>query len=264
MAHERRSGVPPFAVEAYAPRRSRYCVAVFALDEGARFAAQIAAMRPLADEIDIIAADGGSSDGSTDRSRLEPNGVRAVLVNRGPRGLGAQMRMAFAYALAEGYDGVICVDGNGKDDTSAIPRFVAALHEGFDHVQGSRFIAGGAGVNTPFERLVAVRLIHAPAIRLASGFHYTDTTNGFRAYSRRLLADPRIEALRDCFIGYELHYYLAIRAARLGLHVTEIPVTRRYPAGETPTKIHGFRGYARIVRALIDACVGRYDPIPAQ
>jgi dolichol-phosphate mannosyltransferase len=255
--------VPPHGVEMFGPRKSRYCVIVFALDEGARFAAQIEAMRPLAADIDIIAADGGSTDGSVDRRRMEPNGVRAVLVNRGPRGLGAQMRMAFDFVLAEGYEGVVCVDGNGKDDTSAVPRFVAALDHGFDHVQGSRFIAGGKGINTPLDRLIAVRLIHAPAIRLASGYHYTDTTNGFRAYSRRLLTDPRVAVLRDCFVGYGLHYYLAIRAARLGFRLTEVAVIRRYPVAGTPTKIHGLRGRARVVQALVAACLGRYDPIAA-
>ena len=31
------------------------------------------------------------------------------------------MRMAIAFALDEGYDGMIVIDGNGKDDVSAIP-----------------------------------------------------------------------------------------------------------------------------------------------
>ena len=54
----------------------------------------------------------------------------------------------------------------------------------------------------------------------------TDTTNGFRAYSRRLLADDRVQPLRDVFAASELYYYLAIRTARLGFRVIETPVTR--------------------------------------
>jgi len=53
-----------------------------------------------------------------------------------------------------------------------------------------------------------VRILHAPLVSLASRFRYTDTTNGFRGYSRRFLEDPRVAAFRDVFPGYELHYYL--------------------------------------------------------
>ena len=103
--------------------------------------------------------------------------------------------------------------------------------------------------------------MHAPMISLAAGHRYTDTTNGFRAYSRRLLTDPRVQPLRDIFSGYELHYYLAIRAARLGLRVTETPVTRRYPShGKTPTKISPVKGNLLILRTLISAALGRFNP----
>src|ERR1043165_9692924 len=113
--------------------------------------------------------------------------------------------MAIAVAMAEGYEGLVVIDGNGKDDYTAIPRFIELLDEGYDHIQGSRYIPGGRGINTPMSRSVGVRLLHAPLIILAAGVHYTDTTNGFRAYSRRLLSDRRVAPLRDVFVGYELH-----------------------------------------------------------
>ena len=114
------------------------------------------------------------------------------------------------------------------------------------------------------ERLLGIKLLHAPLISLASGFRYTDTTNGFRAYSRRLLVDPRIAPFREVFSQYELHYYLAIRAAQLGFRVTETPVCREYPAhGGVPTKIHGWRGNALVLRTLWAACRGKFNPPPA-
>jgi hypothetical protein len=62
-------------------------------------------------------------------------------------------------------------------------------------------------------------------------------------------------------MGYELHYYLAIRAARLGLRVTETPVTRRYPpSGKTPTKISPVKGNLAILRTLAAAARGKFDP----
>ena len=256
--------VPRYEVTEFARPRRCYCLCVFVLNEGPRIERQLERMRPLSAEIDIVIADGGSTDGALSAGRLQDAGVRALLIKRGPGRLGAQMRMAFAWALQTGYQGVITIDGNDKDDPVAVRKFIEALDAGFDHVQGSRFIPGGRAVNTPPLRWIGVRVLHAPLISWAAGFRYTDTTNGFRAYSRRLLTDPRVAPFRAVFAGYELHYYLAIRAARLGYRVTEVPVTRAYPrSGPTPTKIAGVRGHLLILRTLLRACFAGYDPPPA-
>lgn len=66
-------------------------------------------------------------------------------------------------------------------------------------MQASRYLPGGVSENTPALRDLAIRWIHAPALSLASGFHWTDTTQGFRAYRRRVLLDPRVAPFRDLF-----------------------------------------------------------------
>jgi len=254
--------VPTFTVAEFAPRSSEYCVCVFVINENGKLHKQLAAMRDhCRGRIDIIVAGGGSTDGSTEHETLKALGVNTLLTKTGPGKLGAQMRMAFHWALERGYGGVISMDGNGKDGPDAIPRFIKKLDAGFDHVQGSRFIRGGVSENLPFSRWLGVKFLHAPLVSIASRRRYTDTTNGFRAYSRRFLEDPRVATFRDVFPGYELHYYLAIRAARLGFEVCEIPVARRYPAhGPTPTKISPVRGNLRVLRCLFAACLGRYNP----
>lgn len=252
---------PEFSKDEFAPRRQRYALCVFMINEGARIQAQLAKMKPLADKVDIVLADGGSTDGSLPHDLLKSSGVRTLLTKRGPGKLSAQMRMALAWALGEGYEGVIVVDGNDKDDTTAVPSFVTALDAGFDHVQGSRYIPGGVAINTPFLRHWGVQLLHAPMISLAAGFRWTDTTNGFRAYSRRFLLDPRVQPFRDVFQRYELHYYLAIRAARLGFKCKELPVTRTYPAdAPAPTKISPIKGNLLVLQTLFRACTGAYNP----
>ncbi|MHB1422410.1 MAG: glycosyltransferase family 2 protein [Gemmataceae bacterium] len=252
--------VPDFTFQEWDERRSAYALCVFVINEGERIRLQLERMKWLTSRIDIIVADGGSSDGSVAPDYLAGQGVRALLTKRGPGRLSAQMRMALAYALERDYEGVVVMDGNNKDDPAAVPAFAHLLAAGYDHVQGSRYLPGGKGVNTPLSRHLAVKYLHAPLISLAAGFRYTDTTNGFRAYSRRLLLDERVAPFRDVFSGYELHYYLAIRAARLGFNVCEAPVTRAYPPGKTPTKIRGLRGNLSILRTLWRACRHRYDP----
>lgn len=253
--------VPTCNVTELRPKRARYCVLIPVINEGQKIAKQLERMHPLAEQVDVIIADGGSTDGSMEPEKLTARGVRTLLVKTGPGKLSAQMRMGFAYAMQQGYEGIVTIDGNNKDDPEAIPSFLEALDAGFDHVQGSRFIPGGVAVNTPPMRYLGIRLLHAPLISLASGVRYTDTTNGFRAYSRRFLLDARVAPFRDVFSRYELHYYLAIRAPELGYRVTELPVSRRYPGkGPVPTKISAVRGNLLVLQTLMNACLHRYNP----
>jgi len=253
-------GAPRYEVVWERPREKRWAICVFVINEGEKIRKQVKAMSAYAGIIDIIVADGGSTDGSLDGALMADAGAKALLVKRGPGKLSAQMRMAFDYCLSEGYEGVVVIDGNGKDGLDAIPQMVELLENGFDHVQGSRFIPGGHHENTPLSRYLAVNVLHAPLISLASGFRYTDTTNGFRAYSRRLLQDPDIGVFRPCFDRYQLHYHLAIKAATLGFRVIETPVSRVYPAsGKVPTKIKGFGGLIAVMRQLVETCAGTYD-----
>lgn len=257
----KRPGVPAHDRFVFADKAHKYAVAVFCINEGERIRTQLGRMAHLADVVDIIVADGGSTDGSLDVKTLGGFNLRALLVKRDVGKLSAQMRMAMAFAIEEGYQGLVVIDGNGKDDVTAIPRFIDLLEEGYDHIQGSRYIQGGKGVNTPIARHVGVKLVHAPVLSVAARRRYTDTTNGFRAYSRKLLTDMRVSPLRDIFLGYELHYYLAIRAARLGFRIVETPVTRSYPRGEkTPTKIKGLRGNLDVLKTLASVVRGEYDP----
>lgn len=254
--------VPEFAVDELYPKSKEYCVIVFVINEGERIQKQLRVMEKFSTDVDIIVADGGSTDESLELGFLKQHKVRVLLTKIGRGKLSAQMRMAFAWALAEGYEGVVVVDGNGKDDVSAIPKFIKLLSQGYDHVQGSRFVPGGKAVNTPLSRQIGLHFLHAPLISLAAGQRHTDTTNGFRGYSARLLADEEVAIFRDVFQTYELHYYLAIESSRRKQYkTTETPVTRTYPKkGKTPTKISPIKGNAHILKVLFSAALGKYKP----
>jgi glycosyltransferase involved in cell wall biosynthesis len=233
--------VPEFRALELGPRRSRWCVCIPVLNEGARIRAQLERMRPYTGGLDVAIADGGSTDGALAPSWLRTTIVRALLTKTGPGRLSAQMRMAIGWALEQGYEGLIFVDGNDKDDPEALPRFAAELEQGADHVQGSRYLPGGRGENTPLARHLGVKLVHAPLISLAAR-RATRTRPTASALQSAPPARSARAAVREVFVGYELHYYLAIRAARLGFVVREIPVVRSYPRGRAPTKISGWRG----------------------
>src|SRR3712207_2348348 len=107
---------PDFTVKEFFKKKNKYAVCVFVINEGERVQKQLQRMKEYSDRIDIIVADGGSTDGSLESDFLKTVNVRALLTKTGKGKLSAQMRMAFAYVMNEGYDGVVVVDGNGKDD----------------------------------------------------------------------------------------------------------------------------------------------------
>ena len=253
--------IPAHRVANFSPRRHKYALVIPVINEGERIRDQLKKLAAFAFPIDVILADGNSSDGSTDPAFLQQVGVRALLVKTAPGKLSAQLRMAYAWCLDEGYAGVVTVDGNGKDGLDAVPRFIERLNEGYDYVQGSRYLPGGGEVNTPASRYLAGRFIHAPLVSLAAGQRFTDTTNGFRAYSARALEDPRVQPFRAIFDVYNLLFYLSIRIPQLGLRAIEIPVVRAYPkTGKTPTKIAGMRGKLALLAELVAAARGKYNP----
>ena len=256
-------GVPDFRLHTFFEKRQDYCLLIPVINENGRIAKELARAKEAGVDklVDIAICDGGSTDGSLDEEKLKKAGVCALLVKEGPGKQGAQLRMGIYWALNEGYAGVITIDGNNKDSIENVPRFIEKLRDGYDFVQGSRFIKGGIAVHTPLVRLVAVRGIHAPVISMVAGQRFTDTTNNFRAYSKKYLTHPDVQPLRDVFCGYELLAYLSTRATQLGLRAIEVPVARVYPKGEEPpTKIKGVKGNAALLTVLFANAKGRYNP----
>ena len=256
-------GVPKFECTEYEEKKKDYVVLIPIINEGERIINELtrATENKVSDYADIVICDGGSTDGCTEESKLKELHVNTLLVKQDAGKQGAQLRMGIWWALERGYKGIITVDGNNKDSIEDVPHFIEKLKEGYDLVQGSRFIKGGKAINTPFIRMVSVKLIHAPIISLTAHQRFTDTTNAYRAYSRRYLLDERVQPLRDIFVTYELLAYLSVRATQIGMRACEIPVTRAYPKkGKTPTKISFFKGNSELMSILLKNAKGAYNP----
>ena len=253
--------IPSYDVSFWNGRKHDFCVVIPVINEGQRIRDLLEKMSLLKIEsiADIIIVDGGSRDGSLETSFLDKNHVAGLIIKTGPGKLSAQLRCAYSFALKNDYKGIVTIDGNDKDDPKAIPKFITALEESYDFVQGSRFVDGGFAENTPASRDFAIRFIHAPMLRFASGFKWTDTTQGFRGYSRKMLMDPNIAPFRNVFDTYELLAYLSYRAPLLGFKCIEVGSSRKYPLGDVPTKISSFRGNLSVFKILVKACLGKYN-----
>lgn len=257
------TGVPEFECSQYEEKKNSYCVLIPIINEGDRIHKELyrALKHQIDQKADIIICDGGSNDGCTEERKLRKLHVNTLLVKKGTGKQGAQLRMGIWFAFQRGYKGIITVDGNNKDSIEDIPQFIEKLEEGYDLIQGSRFVKGGKAINTPLIRYISVRLIHAPIISLTAGQWFTDTTNAYRGYSMQYLQDTRVQPLRDIFMTYELLAYLSVRATQLGYKACEIPVTRAYPReGKTPTKISFFKGNTQLLKILFKNLFGAYKP----
>jgi dolichol-phosphate mannosyltransferase len=262
MLYEGIPGVPRFTAIEYISKQTKYCILIPIINEGARIISELKrAQKHEIDKLaDIIICDGGSTDGCTDNTKLKSLGINSLLIKQDVGKQGAQLRMGIWWALDRGYEGIITIDGNDKDSIEDVPRFIQKLDEGYDFVQGSRFIKGGKAINTPFLRYLSVRLIHAPIISLTAKELFTDTTNAYRAYSRKYLTHPKVQPLRDIFMTYELLAYLSIRASQLKLKTCEVPVARVYPKkGKMPTKISFFKGNFELLKILFKNLRGDYN-----
>lgn len=263
MITENIAGVPKFECVVFQERKSDYCVCIPIINEGEKIIKELerANSNGIDKLVDIIICDGDSSDGCTEQTRLKKLGVNALLIKKDVGRQGAQLRMGLWWALQRGYKGIITIDGNNKDSIEDIPKFIKKLEEGYDFIQGSRFIKGGEAINTPLIRLLSVKIIHAPIISITAKQRFTDTTNAYRAYSRAYLEDERVLPFRDVFMNYELLAYLSSRATQIGYKACEVPVSRAYPKkGKTPTKISPIKGNIDLMKTLFQNLFGKFKP----
>ena len=263
MEYRNIPGVPIFDCTEYHSKNKEYVLLIPIINEGNRIAKELtrAQENNVSNFVDIVICDGGSTDGCTDDKILKKLDVNTLLVKKDVGKQGAQLRMGFWWALKRGYKGIITIDGNNKDSIEDVPKFIEKLKEGFDFIQGSRFIKGGHAINTPLVRDIAVRFIHAPIISITARQRFTDTTNAYRGYSIKYLSDNRVQPFRDIFMTYELLAYLSVRASQLGFKACEVPVTRAYPkAGKVPTKISFFSGNWELLKILFKNMFGAYNP----
>jgi len=140
-----------------------------------------------------------------------------------------RLREGMEYALKKGYDIVVVIAGNEKDNPDEIPIVVNPLVTNqCDYTQGSRFLPEGKHVNTPILRWIFNRVWPLLWTALTKR-KCTDVTNGFRAYKTSLLKDPRVNLNQSWLHGYSLEYYLHYKALTLGYNTKEVPVSKVYP-----------------------------------
>ncbi len=222
-------------LEAKAERASSVAMIVPAYNERGKVERVVASTpRDLVDA--VLVMDDGSDDGSMDLVRREGGTVCSVAERQG---IGAAIRRGLARAGDDGHDVAVVIAGNGKDDPRQVHRLLwPILIEGFDYVQGSRYLPGGIFGQMPLHRKLVTR-VYPYLVALTTRRRVTDGTNGYRAYRLDVLdrcgADLDQDWLSEC-----LEYYIAMKVYRSRLRVAEVPVAKLYPRGA------GHAGYTKV------------------
>ncbi len=199
------------------------------------------------------------NDGSTDKTQefIDASGFKSITHLKN-QGVGAAIKTGIRYALDNNYYAIAILAGNNKDDPREIQRvFKPIIEDGYDYVQGSRFLKGGRWDNLPIGRYIMVKL-HAFIFFILTGFRGTDALNGFRAYKLSIFSDGRINIWQDWLDRYELETYLHYKVLKLNYKVKEVPVSKIYPKekGVKYTHIRPFIDWWKIARPLVFLILG--------
>ena len=201
---------------------------------------------PAYGKMDYLIVDDCSTDDTTDIIRsYAAQGVKTIKHDK-RSGVGAAIRTAIRYAQKNGYDVLVIMAGNDKDNPNEIPQVLAPIiSDGYDFVQGSRYFGKtGTGGDMPLYRKFATKM-HPFLFSLFTLRTLTDTTNGFRAFRLSILNDARINIDQPWLDKYELEPYMLYKTITLGYKFTEVFVTKIYPPkqlGYTKMTVTGWWG----------------------
>jgi len=228
---------------------NKYLVGISTYNEGQKIARVIQKFNDYS-LYDVLIVDDGSTDHSLDH--LVESQHFIIIKNEHNQGVGYTVKQTIDFSKEKGYEAVIFVSGNDKDDPNDVVKLIEGIEQGDDFVQGSRYLPGGGiGGDMPFYRKLATR-IYPLVFSLMVMRKVTDFTNGFRAIRTTMFNDHRIDINQPWLYQYELEPYLFFKAVKLGYKVIEVPVRKIYPKKEEGyTKMKPFSGWWSILRPII-------------
>jgi glycosyltransferase involved in cell wall biosynthesis len=203
-------------------------------------------------EHDVLVISDGSADRTAEVARDAGAHVAVLPFNLG---IGGALRTGFAFACRQGYDRAVQFDADGQHDPLAIQALLDRLDAGADMVVGSRFAEGGAVTyDVSWARRRAMRFLER-LVRLLVRQRFTDTSSGFRAFSR-----PMLEYFAETYpVEYMDSVEALVLACNAGFRVEEVAVNMRGRTGGAPStrRIKLVYYYVRLVVVLVVSTTSR-------
>lgn len=173
----------------------------------------------VAPDVEVVVVDDNSPDGTWKIVQDRVDNRIHLLHRTEDRGRGRAGVAGFKYALGNGADYVIEMDGDFSHEPRFIPQLIEAAR-GADLVLGSRYVKGGRDCRRFIRRCIS--RLAGLYIRFILGISVKDPTSGFRCFKRKTLEDINLDTLRanDPFIVTEVLY----RCYRENAWIKEMPI----------------------------------------
>lgn len=232
----------------------RHLAIVPALNEVGAIGATVQEILSFAPGFDVVVIDDGSTDGTGAAAQTAGAHVLRLPFNLG---IGGAMQTGYLYALEQGYDVAVQIDGDGQHDPREIPRLLERLkaEPRVNMVTGSRFLESGEGFRSTAARRAGIG-IFARVVSMICRQRVTDPTSGLRMADRRAIELFARDYPRDY---PEVEAIVLMSAHKL--RTCEIPVVMRARTSGT-SAIRSFGTVYYMVKVLLAVFVALFRSHP--
>lgn len=204
---------------------ARVAVVVPCFKVGDALPGVVRAMPPCVERIYVV--DDACPMGSGRRLRSDCDDPRVVVIeHRENRGVGGAVVSGYKQALADDFDVIVKVDGDGQMDPALIPRFIEPILSGeADYTKGNRFHDLQALEQMPRMRLFGNAVLSFMAKASSGYWDVFDPTNGYTAIHAEALARIPLDKLSA---RYFFETDMLFRLGTVGAVVEDVPMHARY------------------------------------
>lgn len=165
-------------------------------------------------------------------------------------GIGGGVQSGYLYALENGYDIAVQMDGDGQHKPEYLEKIITPITEGrADSVIGSRFITN-EGFQSSAMRRLGINFLSG-LVKLLTGIKIYDVTSGFRAVNCKCIEVFAKEYAQD-YPEPEALIVSAVNHVRL----LEVPVIMQERTGGR-SSINGFKSIYYMIKVSIAIIIAR-------